>query len=126
MEFWNTVDGSTLGSRLSFDRNDSGVLVRPASANAEQRNIILATFKGIEKAYEWTLKNLLGKPYDWYAILGIARGDAAQHDKNARFCSETIVESALKGAGVKLLNCDPWDATPRDVLISPLVERLHS
>lgn len=67
----------------------------------------------------------LGKPYDWPGVLGYAlRRDWQDH--RAWFCSELIAWACVK-AGTPLLRADrTWRITPRDLLLSPLLEPLDT
>lgn len=110
-------DGWTLGSRYS-----DGVRLRPPEANAKQAHVLHGTFPKIEEAYAWALQNRLGWPYNVWGIFGIATAKD-WHDKNARFCSELIYESA-EAVGTCLLNRYTtawWQIAPRDLVISPAV-----
>lgn len=115
-------DGFTLGSRWSFGKADNGVRLRSVSSILDQRDVICATFVGIQGAYEEGLK-LIGTPYNLKGIFGIA---AAKDwtDQGSLDCSNFIFLAAQR-AGVLLLNpkdIAPWKITPRDLLLS---ERLR-
>jgi len=73
----------------------------------------------------WVAENRIGFPYDTRGIFGIAAG-SDWHDKQARFCSEAVLEGAEEGAGNYLLNAwaKQWQVTPRDLFISPRIEIL--
>lgn len=65
------------------------------------------------------LDEQVGKKYDFADVLRfLSRRSATENDK--WFCSELALV-ALRKAGVKLLNLEPWAASPRDVTISPLL-----
>jgi uncharacterized protein YycO len=59
-----------------------------------------------------------GKPYDFYAIGGIAF-DRNWRDSHRWFCSE-LIAAAFEAAGSPLLNpsANVWRITPRDLLLS--------
>lgn len=64
-----------------------------------------------------------GKDYDWSAIFGfIARRD--WQNKDRWFCAE-LVQCASMQVGMPLLRGDYWRISPRDLLLSPLVELLE-
>lgn len=66
----------------------------------------------------------LGKPYDWRGALGLALRRDWQED-DAWFCSE-LVAWAFECAGTPLLKApQAWRLTPRDLLLSPLLRRVH-
>ena len=114
-------DGSTLGARFSpFSKKDDGFIERPVSANSKQARVVHYTFPGIELAHEWGMNNLLGHPYDWRGILGIALARDVSANGSV-FCSYAIFLCALYGALRKLVNdqtiCD-YKFTPRDLLLS--------
>ena len=108
-------DGSTLGARFP-----DGVLERPKSANVHQSRVVHATFPEIDKAHDWVLKNLLGAPYNWKGIIGIAL--ARDYElKGAVDCSQTVALGAWYGCNTQLLNPTViawWKQTPRDLLLS--------
>ncbi len=116
-------DGSTLGSRWP-----GGVRVRPPTANAKQRNVIRATFAGIEKACVWVGLHRIGYGYDLLTDLGIGIDRTAWHNRRERMCSETVLEGAEKGAHAFLLNpqIETWAAWPGLLLASPLLTILDA
>lgn len=120
---FETKDGWTLGSRWPL-----GVRMRAPSENAAQRNVIHATFRGIELAYAWVVRYRLGFGYDLLTDLGIGLDRVAWHDRKQRMCSETVLEAAEEGAGAFLLNRDvkTWAAWPGLVLASPLITILDA
>lgn len=64
----------------------------------------------------------LGKPYDWAGILGWGLRRDWQED-DAWFCNELVAKSLLE-AGTPVVNSELYRITPRDLLISPLLERV--
>ena len=121
VEFFNPGCGVTLGARWSLTEIDNGVRLRGAAAIADQEGVVLATFPGIEQAYEHGLA-LIGTPYNLKGIFGIAaaRDWTSKHHLD---CSNFIFEAA-RMAGVLLLNPEeiaPWKITPRDLMLSPKV-----
>jgi hypothetical protein len=81
------------------------------------------TAPGIELAYEHILKNFIGRPYDYLAILGIGL-DKTWHDQNDDFCTETIARG-FNETGHPLFNTtgvQPWRVTPRDIATSLAVK----
>lgn len=117
VEFWDSETGETLGARFP-----DGVKFRPPSENLAQAHIILATFPGIEYAYEWVRMWRVGRPYDLKGIIGIATAQD-WHAKRGRFCSEIVLEGAEHRPKTfkDLLNRNVrmWRITPRDLLLSP-------
>lgn len=99
-----------------------GIQLRPPEDNANQTNVIRATFPGLAEAFIWACKNRAHWPYD---LLGIAGIISAQgwHSRRARFCSD-LIEEAAAAVGQPLLNCDPAAIAPRDLLISPSLQIL--
>ncbi len=72
-------------------------------------------------AVDWACRQI-GKPYDVGAIVGLlTRQDWRQQD--SWFCSE-LVARAFEIAGKPLLFEDSWRITPRDLMLSPLVEKI--
>jgi hypothetical protein len=123
---YRTEDQFTLGARWSLGKADNGVRMRGPEANGTQRNVVFATFAGIEEAWVWGYRNRLGWPYDTSAIFGIVLAKD-RHDASDRFCSEFIMECAEKGAGIQLLSTivfPYWKVTPRDLMLSRTLEWL--
>jgi len=117
-------DGSTLGARA----DGLGVAERPASENRQQRDVIIATFDGIEHAHDWVMANRLGWKYDYKGIFGIACGREDWHAARARECASVVLEGAEEGAHNFLFNRDMavWQVTPRDIMVSPRVSILSA
>lgn len=80
--------GWTLGARLA-----GGVALRGPSYCDGQRDVLRATFEGINHAWNWILLHRIGWGYDRLAILGFA-GNQDWHCKKRRFCSEVVAEAA--------------------------------
>lgn len=116
-------DGSTLGSRYP-----AGVCLRPSEANRGQRNVVHATFHGIELAYSWVLRYRIGFRYDLLTDIGIGLDRTSWHDRKQRMCSETVLEGAEKGAAICLLQrgIKTWAAWPGLLLASPLITILEA
>lgn len=117
VEFQDTHTGATLGARFP-----DGVKVRPRHENRLQSHVILATFAGIELAYEWVMTWRVGRAYDLRGIIGIATAQD-WHQKHGRFCSEVVLEGAEHRpktyADLLNRNVRMWRITPRDLLLSP-------
>lgn len=130
-EFWFPKTGWTLGSRFP-----DGVRWRGPESTAKQSNVMLFTFPRIEEAAKWVAENRVGFRYDTLGIFGIATAKD-WHDKNERFCSETVAEGAehrfpvpeLIAAHLRLPLVNSiipvWQVTPRDLMLSPILETVH-
>lgn len=83
------------------------------------------TEKQKEKIFNFA-ESQIGKPYDWWGILGFILFNPNIEKKNRWFCSE-LVFTAFKQAGVELLkNTHPSEVSPRLFLKSPLLQFEYS
>ena len=66
---------------------------------------------------EMYLRRQIGQDYDYSSVFRfVTRRKAANNEK--KFCSE-LAELALINAGLKLLNGNPSEHSPRDTVLSP-------
>ena len=66
----------------------------------------------------------LGKPYDFWGIIGFLSRRSRRACDPRWFCSEILIE-ALRAGGLHILSnrLDSYKVTPRDVAVSPLLIR---
>lgn len=97
-----------------------GVCIRPAQHGAfrVERFAVDAPAKVLRLA-----RSQLGKPYDWLGVVGWGMFQDWQ-EQQAWFCSE-LVAWAFCRAGYPLLRTrQAWRLTPRDLLLSPYLQKL--
>ncbi len=70
------------------------------------------------------MNSIIGKPYDYSAIVGFLFRTNWEHT-DRWFCSEAIVWAARK-IGVNLISDKKHRVTPRDLSVSPLLIRVES
>jgi uncharacterized protein YycO len=112
--------GELLGARI-----DGGVKIRPAN----YKPFVKVARFGItlppeteDRIYAF-LRRQVGKPYDYSAILGLPfRRD--WHHVEQWFCSE-LVAAAFEQAGSPLVRELTSRITPRDLMLSPLLQPLN-
>lgn len=69
-------------------------------------------------------RSQIGRPYDWPGIFGWGFRRNWQ-EQDSWFCSE-LIAWAFQQAGQPLLRFDKaWRVTPRDILLSPLLEAIE-
>lgn len=117
VEFYDDQTELTLGSRL-----EGGVQYRPYGYCKPTREEWW-TAPGIEEAHKVAI-SVIGATYDFKDILGFAF-DRDWHTPGSYICS-ALVDAAFKKAGFPLTNL--WQpihrTSPRDLLVSPLVQRV--
>lgn len=108
-------DGRLLGATARF-----GVSVRdPEPTMASARFQVAAPTEVVQVA-----RSQIGRPYDWPGIFGFGFRRNWQ-EQDSWFCSELIAWS-FQQAGHPLLRFDKsWRVTPRDILLSPLLEAIE-
>lgn len=96
-----------------------GVQVRkPEDLLKFKRSLILEA--PVENGWEFA-KTQIGRPYDWGAIIGMGIPFPRDwHDDSRWFCSELIIASLLE-AGLTITSPNAWGVSPRDLLLSPLL-----
>jgi uncharacterized protein YycO len=64
----------------------------------------------------------LGKPYDFWGVIGFISRRSRQVGDPRWFCSEILIE-ALRAGGINILaaRLESYKVTPRDVAVSPLL-----
>lgn len=109
-------------SKQAFGAYLDGVSFRPLDYAHFDREVWF-TAPRIDEALCWAVKQN-GKKYDFSAIVGIF-ADRDWRDCNKFFCSE-LVALAFERAGAPILNpqFSPWRITPRDILLSPVIEKV--
>jgi uncharacterized protein YycO len=73
-----------------------------------------------EDAVRGFLESKLGMKYDFIMVARfLTRRSATENNK--WFCSE-LVMAAIEAAGVKLLNAEPHNVSPRDLFMTPYID----
>lgn len=104
---------------------DLGVKIRPLNYIKPTKQLF-AVVKCNDEISEKVIAfatSQIGKPYDFISLLGfMLRMDLGSRDDKRFFCSELVAQS-FEAAGYPLVDRMKVDRiTPRDLLISPLVE----
>lgn len=116
------------GAKLLGAMPGTGVAYRPIPTGTDieprvERYVVKGGYKFEDRVIKFA-KTQIGSPYDWAGVIGygIHRDWAEEGDW---FCSEYVPWAWMK-AGYPLLRADHvWRISPRDLLMSPLLERVE-
>lgn len=116
------VDVVLEGDYLLGAHFEGGVQIRPptyATWTACERRVV----HGVTADFLPWLHQQVGKPYDWAAIFGLLWRTDHWQCEDRWFCSE-LVAAAFTFTGVPVILGEPWRISPRDLMLSPLLEKL--
>lgn len=102
-----------------------GVAYRAVPEKPERRveRYVIRNGQGFERDVVKWAKTQIGAPYDWPGVIGFGLHRDWQ-DERDWFCSEYVSWAWMK-SGLPLLRADHvWRISPRDLLMSPLLERI--
>lgn len=95
-----TEDGQLLGARLKEKIGGNGVQIRPANYHVFTKKVqvtVQVTDAQYDAFWAW-IKQQIGKPYDWRAIIGLSVHRDWRED-DSWFCSE-LQARAVEVAGI--------------------------
>lgn len=105
-----------LAGDTAIEASTAGVRERPsADLLGDASEYAIVELPGDEAAVAQWMRTQLGKPYDWWGVLGIGLRRRWQADDHW-FCSE-LVAWAFDRAGYPLVRVQSWRITPRDLYL---------
>lgn len=109
---WLCSDGSVIEA---WQRGGVRHVASVSSQHTPGTVVRIYDVPGVDRvAVESFLTSQIGKPYDFFAILGFVFRRPFPHLRPKWFCSELVSTACDKG-GVRLLNKPAWKTSPGDI-----------
>lgn len=117
---YSHVDFVLPSGELLSSSFDTGVAISKLRLDYKRSLLLEAP---VERGWSYA-ETQIGKPYDWSAVLGLGLWFPRDfRNDNAWYCSEIVYESLVR-SGLQIVSPHVWGVSPRDLLLSPLLNSL--